>query len=221
MYILGLLKSQKALHIAEMAEECSVSERTIYRDINSLLKLGFLVQYNNGYKLTPEADLPANALDNADLGLIEFCLRFNPLARHPFFKRRFQTIQQKLSGSAESGNGSGYGLVLESPAPKAIEPSDIDNFAEFLRALQAQRKVRIKSNGTGASSHLFTPVAINLREGRNILSVLDDDSRPREFPVDEVAWVGVTDVPFIKHSARNYAAAAGERPLEKQVDAVK
>ena len=224
MYVLGLLKTQTAVHIADIARECNVSERTIYRDIGSLLKLGFIIQYRDGYKLMPEADLPANALDTDEIGLIEFCLRSNPLVKHPFFKRQFQTIQNKLSAHFTdvhgNGNGNGNGhttsILMESFGPTLVLSAEADIFADFLRAIQMKRKVRIKTSDNSMMNDLLTPITICISDGNNVLRVIDDSGTARELEVNLVTALGVTDVP-----ASPKSAVFGDTPgLEKVVDPV-
>ncbi|MCH9032280.1 MAG: HTH domain-containing protein, partial [candidate division Zixibacteria bacterium] len=48
-HIVRFLRVRGKADISELAEECSVSHRTVYRDILSLSELNVLIYYENGY----------------------------------------------------------------------------------------------------------------------------------------------------------------------------
>ena len=58
MLILNLIRARKNLSAKDLAKECGVSERTIYRDINAISKADIPIYYNNGYKFLTDAFLP-------------------------------------------------------------------------------------------------------------------------------------------------------------------
>jgi len=214
MYVIGLLKHQTAVHIADIARECDVSERTIYRDINSLLKLGFVIQYRDGYKLTPEANLPANSLESAEVDLISYCLRSNPLAKQPFFKRQFQTIQSKLDQLGRTS--AGPAIQTEVNGNNKVQSAEADLLAEFFRAIQMKRKIRVKTNNGRVLDEIFTPLTIQFSPDRHSLRIAADSGAIENVPVEEVAWIGMTDIP--SNGRRFYASST---PVsEKPIDAV-
>jgi len=58
LLILNLIRARKNLSAKDLAKECGVSERTIYRDINAISKADIPIYYNNGYKFLTDAFLP-------------------------------------------------------------------------------------------------------------------------------------------------------------------
>jgi predicted DNA-binding transcriptional regulator YafY len=57
--ILNLLRSRSALSASDLAEECEVSERTIYRDIQTLSAARVPVHFDGGYRIvSDDAFLP-------------------------------------------------------------------------------------------------------------------------------------------------------------------
>ncbi len=209
MYVLGLLKNQTAVHIADMARECGVSERTVYRDISSLLRLGFVIQYRDGYKLTPDAELPQNSLDGSDVALVNYCLRSNNLAKHPYFRRRFAVIEQKLGGFI-SGMRRDDERAIEFETSENVlnQPTDPDILAEFFRALQSRRKIRIKSKENNTNGDLYTPISVGLRDHENVLKVADEQGRVVEYNLSTLSWIGVTDVPYHRQPVAGTAPAS-------------
>ncbi|MBD3169668.1 MAG: WYL domain-containing protein [candidate division Zixibacteria bacterium] len=79
LFILDTLRHKRGLNARDIAEECGVTERTIYRDLNTLLGAGAPIYYDRGYKLLQKAFLPSlnfapdelvfinNALENCAL----------------------------------------------------------------------------------------------------------------------------------------------------------
>jgi len=58
LLILNLLRSRRNLKASDLASECEVSERTIYRDIQALSEARVPIYFNGGYKLLTDALLP-------------------------------------------------------------------------------------------------------------------------------------------------------------------
>jgi predicted DNA-binding transcriptional regulator YafY len=58
LFILNLIRSRTNLRARDLARECGVSERTIYRDIKSVSSANIPVYYDNGYKFLTDAFLP-------------------------------------------------------------------------------------------------------------------------------------------------------------------
>ena len=56
--ILNLIRTHRSITADSLAEKCSVSERTIYRDLATLSDVGAPVYFDNGYKLLPGFFLP-------------------------------------------------------------------------------------------------------------------------------------------------------------------
>jgi predicted DNA-binding transcriptional regulator YafY len=58
LFILNLIRSNRNLKAKDLAEECEVSERTIYRDINAISSAHVPIYFENGYKFLTNAFLP-------------------------------------------------------------------------------------------------------------------------------------------------------------------
>ncbi len=58
LLILNLLRTRRNLTASDLAKECEVSERTIYRDIQVLSEARVPVYFDSGYKLLTDAFLP-------------------------------------------------------------------------------------------------------------------------------------------------------------------
>jgi predicted DNA-binding transcriptional regulator YafY len=58
LLILNLLRSRRNLKASDLAKECEVSERTIFRDIQALSEARVPIYFDRGYKLLTDAFLP-------------------------------------------------------------------------------------------------------------------------------------------------------------------
>ncbi|MCK4404519.1 MAG: HTH domain-containing protein [candidate division Zixibacteria bacterium] len=58
LLILNLLRSRRNFKASDLANECEVSERTMYRDIQALSEVGVPIYFDRGYKLLTHAFLP-------------------------------------------------------------------------------------------------------------------------------------------------------------------
>jgi len=59
LHEINLLKTRQTLYASDIAKECGVSKRTIYRDILSLSTARIPVYFDDGYKILPDAFLPS------------------------------------------------------------------------------------------------------------------------------------------------------------------
>ncbi len=79
LYILNLLRSRRTLNAARLAEECGVTERSIYRDIISLSEANIPIYYDNGYKLASDNFLPPLNFTFDEYSCLKLALESSPL----------------------------------------------------------------------------------------------------------------------------------------------
>lgn len=58
LLILNLIRSRRNLRAKDLALECGVTERTIYRDIDAISSANIPIYYEKGYKFLTDAFLP-------------------------------------------------------------------------------------------------------------------------------------------------------------------
>ena len=98
-YILNLLRSRRTLNARRLAEECRVTERSIYRDIISLSEANIPIYYDNGYKLASGNFLPPLNFTFDEYACLILALESSPLARAGC---KVETISQ-IKAKVESG----------------------------------------------------------------------------------------------------------------------
>jgi len=99
LYILNLLRSRRTLNARRLAEECRVTERSIYRDIISLSEANIPIYYDNGYKLASGNFLPPLNFTLDEYTCLILALESSPLAR---VGCKAETISQ-VKAKVESG----------------------------------------------------------------------------------------------------------------------
>jgi predicted DNA-binding transcriptional regulator YafY len=90
-HILNLLRSRRSLSAKRLAEECQVTERSIYRDLISLSEANIPVYYDKGYKLASENFLPPLSFTAEEYACLKLTLESSPLAKAG---RKADTLRQ-------------------------------------------------------------------------------------------------------------------------------
>jgi predicted DNA-binding transcriptional regulator YafY len=103
LYILNLLRSRKNLNASRLAEECGVTERSIYRDIISLSECSVPIYFDNGYKLASDNFLPPLNFDYDEYHLIKLALESTPLRKTP----RYEGVVKRVRAKIEAGLSEG------------------------------------------------------------------------------------------------------------------
>lgn len=99
LYLINLIKSNRNLTSRELAERCGVSERTIFRDINSLASATLPIYYEHGYKFLEGAFLPTLNLTEEELSTLHFALDFSPIKADRSLQESAKNILTKLDAA--------------------------------------------------------------------------------------------------------------------------
>jgi predicted DNA-binding transcriptional regulator YafY len=96
LYILNLLRSRRSLNAARLAEECEVTERSIYRDIISLSEANVPIFYDNGYKLASDNFLPPLNFTFEEYACLKLALESSPLGKTGTSAAVLKQVQAKV-----------------------------------------------------------------------------------------------------------------------------
>ena len=153
LYLVNLIKSNHNSTAKQLAEKCGVSERTIFRYINSLATASLPIYYDHGYKFMDNAFLPTINLTDEELSTLQFAFDFSPIKSNPYLSNLAKSILAKLETSrknsfAPKGTIRSERLPGSSPSKEEKVASSVSQdvirftttFRELKRAI-AQKKV--------------------------------------------------------------------------------
>lgn len=102
LQILNLLRSRHGVSAKDLAEECQVSRRTIFRDILSLSSADIPVYYDKGYKLLPATFLPTLNFDLDEYLTLKSILSSDLFTDRAFFENTTKSIISKIEANLNS-----------------------------------------------------------------------------------------------------------------------
>ncbi len=101
LHEINLLKSRQRLFASDLAKECSVSRRTIYRDILSLSSAGIPVYFDDEYKILSDAFLPSLNFTTDEYTVLRLALTSSFFEESPFSKLAKSALA-KIEGNLSS-----------------------------------------------------------------------------------------------------------------------
>ncbi|MDF1545465.1 MAG: YafY family protein [bacterium] len=96
LYILNLLRSRRNLNAARIAEECGVTERSIYRDILALSEANIPIYYDRGYKLASQNFLPPLNFDLEEYQYFKMTIDSSPLKVTDKYRHIAKRVRAKV-----------------------------------------------------------------------------------------------------------------------------
>jgi predicted DNA-binding transcriptional regulator YafY len=166
LHLITLIRSYRSLTSKQLAEKCSVSERTIFRDINSLAAAGFPIYYDRGYKFLDGAFLPTLNMTEEELSALKLALEFSPIKSHPSMAQLGRSIQAKLEAAKKKPESE---RSIRSTGASDGESTPGNGAGAFLgicrlltQAINQKKAVRIKRrvNGSRILETLVEPLAL-------------------------------------------------------------
>ena len=158
LYLLQLIKVRRNLDAKRLAKECGVSERTIFRDINSLAKdANINIFYDRGFKLVDETFLPPLNFNLDELLTLWVGFQSAPVRSNTFFVKTAKSILIKI----------------ETQLPEKTK-RDFRNIREVV-------KVMSKEEGSLREALYFKILRLALTESRNIDLVYKEGSLSQSY----------------------------------------
>ncbi len=142
LFILNLLRSRRNLNAVQIAGECEVTERTIYRDIISLSEAHIPIFYDKGYKFASDNFLPTLNFNLDEYLTLKTILDSSPLNKSGHSRTRIKGIRSKIEACLSP---SVIEMKKYSSAPMAMEikSTSLESGHEKIYAIVEQG---IKSN---------------------------------------------------------------------------
>lgn len=210
LYILNLLRSRRTLNARNLAEECQVTERSIYRDILSLSEANVPIYYDRGYKLASESFLPALNFTFDEYTVLKLALESSPLGKSGRKAEILRQVRAKVEASLS--------LSIREKRRTAVDTTFIDIdasipppqaarfFAMIERACadQVSLDLEYETIEHGLTSRRVDPYFIVFR-GRAFYVVAYCHIRKdfRTFRIERVRSVKTTSTPFTRRRGVN------------------
>ncbi|MCP4684002.1 MAG: HTH domain-containing protein [bacterium] len=195
MQLSNLIKKREAISVKEMSRACGVSQRTIYRYLNTLAKLGTQEFGTEGSSADSRASGSWEGLDGSDLDMIDFCLRQNPLTRLPFFLERLSRVRRKVRARRRHGAAEPSHFVLaEDDHDEVSDSGESEMLERFIRAKVDGRRVTISLDDSQGPPRAMIPRAVKISRGGVALVV-------SERPGNDVEEIGLTRIKRLVVSA--------------------
>lgn len=146
-----------------MSQACGVSQRTIFRYLNTLSSLNMPEELRVGKPILP-GESGSREIDRDDQCLLCYALDHNPLVQYQYLASRLDRIKRILCGGRLPGGGVLQGSVIEvetSPGPRKKTAGD-RILSTFVRACQSGDHLIVKVQGSDRETILL-PHAIKIQ----------------------------------------------------------
>jgi len=205
LYILNLLRVRRNLNAGRLADECGVTERSIYRDMVALSEANIPIYYDNGYKLASDSFLPPLNFNYDEYLCLKTALDSSPLKATgkyaELMKRLLIKLEACLSESVrKQSRFTPSAMHIEISMTQEQEKAErfygvIENAVTHCRPLE----LTYESIGSGLTERVVEPYFIIFR-GNAFYFVaycrLREDFRT--FRIDRVVDVEPTQETFVK-----------------------
>lgn len=147
LLILNLLRSRRNLKASNLAKECEVSERTIFRDIQALSQARVPVYFEDGYKLLTNAFLPPLNLTINELLTIYLGLSSEPVQSIECLRKSAKQALAKIESLIPEKTKADYDKIKQKitvqPGKKSF-PKGEALILELLRqAIYQENKIKL------------------------------------------------------------------------------
>ena len=189
LFIVNLFRVRKAISLDELAQECEVSKRTIYRDLISLSDLNIPVYFDRGYRLARDVSLPALNFTSEEEEIIGFCLQNSPLCRSQHFRSILRNIELKILSAVPGKTRGCLCRLLVCPESRAAPlPEGQDSLViRFMQALLRKNELCLMLKPGNKVFEGLYPVSLEVREDDWQFCMTDNEgARTISVPIDRI-----------------------------------
>jgi len=210
LYILNLLRARRNLNARKLAEECGVTERSIYRDIVALSEANVPIYYDNGYKLASGNFLPPLNFDFDEYHSLKLALDSSPLSRTAKYQAALRRVKAKVEAGLSDSVKKKERFTPETMSIEIATSAEQKRGEKFYgiieEAITSWRCLELEYDSiqSGASKRIIEPYFIIFR-GRAFYFVAFCRLRQdfRTFRIDRVAHLRILDEKFNKRDDIN------------------
>ena len=199
LFIVNLFRVKKRVTLAELAQECEVSKRTIYRDLLSLSGLSIPVYFDNGYRLAREISLPALNFSEDEQEIIGFSLRNSCLARSVHLKSKLRIIEMKILSALPEETKKrkkdwlNHSIRGQATLGQGFTAREDAILGEFCRALFGRNTLVLQLEDSGQKISSLHPIQLEIKGQRwDLCFAQEDDIKVLKVPLKKVASLYVS-----------------------------
>lgn len=195
--ILNLLRSRGTLTTSDLADECEVSESTIYRDIQSLSEANIPICCDNGYRiLGDESFLPSINFTVDEFLALHVGLSSNPVQSIEYFRKSAKQAQAKIESLVPQDVRTDYekakGHVVFQPERRCSHQGASLIFELLRQAIWPEKKIKLKYVSPLSLEEVeLVPKSLLFKRGDWYLVGLDHN-RIRYFRLDMIKNVSLS-----------------------------
>lgn len=196
--LVSYIRENRAVSVTEMADHFKVSQRTIYRDLNTLSRMNVPIYFEDGFRLDSTYNVNCADLSADEMELIMFCLDHNPLVGEPYFDERFAAIKDLLKRVRKGPEHVEVErlIVGDGQARAASHPDGREALKTFFEAVLKRHKIRVNVLHSWQEG-LYIPLSLNVRsDGIRLVVARSQSSRPQEFALSAVTQVSMASEKF-------------------------
>lgn len=179
-FITQLVKHRAPITIKQIACECGVTERTIYRNFVSLSQFNVPIFHDpgKGYRLVNSVDTRFGEIRSDDAELILFSLYHNPLIKSPFFKHRLMYLKEFLEQKFESIGASKIDSFFHYDTNyKGFSEVHKEKIMKFVFAIFNKNYVNLTEKRNFSKTQVMIPIGIKFKESGATFILYSEDSQ--------------------------------------------
>jgi predicted DNA-binding transcriptional regulator YafY len=170
LLILNLLRSRRNLKVSDLARECEVSERTIFRDIQALSEARVPIYFDRGYKLLTDAFLPPLNFTVDELLTLYLGVNSQLVQSVDCLRKSAKQALAKLESSLPEKSKVDYEKAKKQVTVQLAEKSFSQGVAlifELLRqAISSEKKIKLRYISAHSSKVIeLVPKALLYKQG--------------------------------------------------------
>jgi predicted DNA-binding transcriptional regulator YafY len=196
LLILNLLRSRRSLKTSDLAKECEVSERTIFRDIRALSEARVPIYFDHGYKLLTDAFLPPLNFTLDELLTISLGLSSDPIQSVNCLRKSAKQALAKLESLMSEKIKADYQKTKEritvQPEKKHSQKGETLMFELLRQAISQEKKIKLHCVSTHSSNVIeLVPKALVYQKGNWYLAG-EIQKKIRYFRLDMIKSVSLS-----------------------------
>ncbi len=203
LYILNLLRSRRNLNAAMLAQECGVTERSIYRDIAALSEVNVPIYYDRGYKFASNNFLPPLNFTVDEYLTLKTTLESSPLYKSGLAKKHIKSLRSKIEACLTPDVRRDKALtpeVTRVDIRNTFNPESLDRYSPLIeRAIIDNKtlKMNYDSIESGAGVREVDPYFLVFRERAfYFVGFCHNRQDMRTFRLDRIKFLEITGRDF-------------------------